>query len=224
LPNTLVVMAGGLGTRLRPITESCPKPLVEVNGHSVLHRLLANAAITGIRNVVISVRYLSEMIVAAVGNGDQYGLSITYINESIPLGTAGALTLIDSISEPVVCVLGDVLIDIDYRDLMEYHIKMGASSTMVTSMYSHKVPFGVVRSDLGNITAIDEKPVYDFQINAGVIVVNPDIIQSFPKGCFLTQPDIITHCINAGKIASEYPYRGNWIDIGTHEDLKRARR
>jgi NDP-sugar pyrophosphorylase family protein len=216
-------MAGGLGTRLRPLTESCPKPLVEVNGHSVLHRLLTNAAISGIRDVIISVRYLSEMIVEAVGNGDKYGLSISYIDEVIPLGTAGALTAIDELTNPVICVLGDVLINIDYRDLLRHHLEQDAAVTMVTSSYNHKVPFGVVMSDCMMIKTIEEKPVFEFKINAGIIVVNPDVVSSFPRQTFLTQPDIVNYCLSNGLSATEYFHQGNWFDIGTHDDLAKAK-
>jgi dTDP-glucose pyrophosphorylase/predicted transcriptional regulator len=223
LPNKLVVMAGGLGTRLRPITETCPKPLVEINGYSVLHRLLTNAANTGISDVTISVRYLSQMIVEAVGYGEKYGLTISYIDESQPLGTAGALTVLDSLSHPVICVLGDVLIDINYRDLVKYHLDRCAKVTLVTSLYVHKVPFGVVNSNNGLITSIKEKPMFEYMINAGVLVVDPDVISAFPRNSVLTQPEIVAHCINHGLTACEYCHNGSWFDIGSHEDLQRAR-
>jgi len=221
--NSIVVMAGGLGQRLRPITETCPKPLLIVRGKPILQNIIENARKEGFKKYIFVINYLGEMIEDYFGNGERFDIEIEYIRENSPLGTAGSLELIkDKVNEPIIITNGDLLTDINYSSILDYHNKHMANATMAVKANVIKNPYGVIKTDGLNITSIIEKPEYREYINAGVYVMGRDILKNIPSGEYFDMPDLFNLCIKMNEKVVAYPIYEEWIDIGRAEDLKHA--
>ena len=218
----VILMAGGLGSRLAPLTDSCPKPLLKVGNQPVLETLIENFLENGFHHFLISVNFQSEMIENYFQDGRQWGASIKYLREKKPLGTAGALGLLEEIPEqPLIVMNGDLLTKLNFRGLLEFHEEHDAPITMCVREYDFQIPYGVVKLDGSYASALEEKPVHKFFVNAGVYVINQEILTSIPKNQYYNMTDLITPLLEKKKVAS-FPIHEYWIDIGKVEDLRQA--
>jgi dTDP-glucose pyrophosphorylase/predicted transcriptional regulator len=223
LENMMVIMAGGRGTRLHPYTENCPKPLLEVNGKPILTHIIEGAKNEGISNFLISINYLGEMIQDFFKDGTELGVNIDYIREENPLGTAGALGLIEKRPDQTFLVTnGDLLVDIRYSELIEFHENQDAMGTMAIRAHEWQNPFGVVKTDGIFITDYFEKPKIQSYINAGVYVLDPKVLNKIEPGVRIDMPEIFERMLNANERVIAYPLHEPWRDIGRVDDLKEA--
>ncbi len=228
LPNVAVVMAGGRGTRLGDLTRDTPKPLMTVAGRSILEWIVLGLVGDGIRDIYVSVNYLADQIEEHLGDGSRLGCTVRYLREDpeLPLGTAGSLTLLreqrPDLAHPVVVMNGDLMVDYDASQLLEAHQRSGAAVTVATRTYQHEVPFGVVESEGGRVTALSEKPTLSFDINAAVYAVEPRALAWLPVGRASTMPELVETCLERDEPVTAWPIQSEWIDVGTPGDLARA--
>lgn len=222
-PNWVVLMAGGLGSRLRPLTESCPKPMLPVGGRPILESILESFAEQGFRRFFLSVNYLADAVRDHFGDGSDWGVDITYLHETKRLGTAGALSLLPGRpSDPVFVMNGDLLTRVRFDQMLNFHAEHAAAATMAVREYDFQVPYGVVRIDGSRIAGIDEKPVHRFFVNAGVYVLAPEVLQHVPADVFFDMPMLFESLLAQGLATSAYPIREFWLDIGRLEEFERA--
>lgn len=222
-PNPMVIMAGGLGTRLRPYTEDCPKPLLPVAGKPMLEHIIERAKGEGFRHFILAVNYLGHMIRDYFGDGSNWDIQIDYLNEQAPLGTAGAISLLDP--RPAVPFLvsnGDVLTDIRYGELLDFHVRHGALATMAVRQYEWQHPFGVVRTNGVDIVGLEEKPIARTQVNAGIYVLEPAAIEVLPAGERCDMPALFSRLLEQQARTIVYPMHEPWLDVGRRDDLERA--
>jgi dTDP-glucose pyrophosphorylase len=221
--NLFVIMAGGQGRRLLPHTSRIPKPMVEIDGKPILEHIVLRARTNGFVRFVIVVYHLAEVIEKYFGNGEKLGVDIAYIKETQPLGTAGGLALLNPIPDsPIVVTNGDVLTEINYRNLLDFHVESGSGATMAVRVYETQHPFGVVRLKGIDITSIDEKPVVSDYINAGVYVIEPSLLNRIESGIPLRMTDFFDSLSQSEVTTKAYLVHENWIDIGNPGDLERA--
>lgn len=224
-PNWVVLMAGGLGTRLRPLTENCPKPMLKVGGKPILENILESFFEQGFRKFFLSVNYLAQVVREYFGDGSQWDVDISYLHEDELLGTAGALSLLpERPSDPLVVMNGDLITRARFNDMVNFHSEHGAVATMAVREYDFQVPYGVVQLNDSNIVSIEEKPVNRFFVNAGIYTLSPQVVEYIPKRTFFDMPMLFDRMIAAGHSTSAYPLREYWMDIGHHEELERAQR
>jgi dTDP-glucose pyrophosphorylase/sulfur carrier protein ThiS len=224
LTNTMLVMAGGKGQRLYPETKLIPKPMVKINGIPMLEIILMRARSFGIRNFIISVHHLSDIIMDYFKDGQSLGVNISYIVEKEPLGTAGSLSLVNSNTEdPIIVSNADVLSDIDYSALMKFHIENNAKITVATKPYEWQNPFGVLQTEASKVTKYEEKPILRMNINAGVYVFNPKILKEIPIGIEINMNTYLNSMINKKVDVFAYPIHERWIDIGRPDELEYVR-
>lgn len=222
-PNLAVIMAGGLGERLRPLTNECPKPMLKVGGKPILEIMLNSLLKHGIRKVYISLNYKADIITDYFGDGSKMGMDIQYIHEKEKLGTAGALTLLPEKPKSSILVInGDLLTKINFLHMFEFHNKHQSNATMSVIKYDFQVPYGVVDINGESIIKINEKPTHNFFINAGLYVLDPEIIELIPNGKKFDMTQLFELCILNNKKVTAFPIREYWIDIGGPEDFKRA--
>lgn len=223
LPLQAVIMAGGFGTRLRPLTEDTPKPMLPVGDRPLLERTIERLSHAGIRSVNITTHYLAEKIHARIGDGSAYGVRVRYSHEDQPLGTAGALRRFDSeAEEPFLVINGDVMTTVNFRAMLDYHREHGAALTVAVRSFSIKVPYGVVDSDGPHVRAVREKPEVQVFVNAGVYLVEPSACALVPAGRAYDMPDLINDLVAANRTVVSFPVHEYWIDIGQHADYARA--
>lgn len=223
LPNWVVLMAGGLGTRLKPLTENCPKPMLHVGGKPILETILNSFIEQGFRQFFFSVNYQAEMVRSHFGDGSHWGAKFDYLHESKRLGTAGALSLLPGSSDhPIVVMNGDLLTRASFTDLLRFHAEHGAAATMAVREYDFQVPYGVVRVNDTAIAAIEEKPVHKFFVNAGIYVLSPEILAHIPPDTFFDMPTLFQRLIEQGLTTAAFPLREYWLDIGHMHDYEQA--
>lgn len=223
LDHQVVIMAGGEGRRLRPLTETIPKPMLPIGGRPILETIISNLARQGLYDLTISVNYRAEVITEHFGDGRKHGVRIRYLKEDRPLGTAGALSLLSQRPTQALLVTnGDVLTNLDYRNLLHYHRKSGASITLCVQQYTHTVPFGVVQIDQDRVTAMREKPVIEHFVSSGIYVLEPDVLDFIPSDGFFDMPTLIDRLLAENHHVSAFPIREYWVDVGRPEDLDRA--
>jgi dTDP-glucose pyrophosphorylase/CBS domain-containing protein len=222
LPLTAVVMAGGLGTRLRPLTEKLPKPMLPVGDRPLLELMIKQLRRAGIHRVNLTTHYKGEVIADHFGDGRNFGVEIRYVKEDHPLGTAGALSLLDVSNEPLLVINGDLLTHVDFRAMLDFHREYRGDMTMAVREYEFRVPYGVVETDGVTITGISEKPLVRHFINAGIYLLNPEIRQYIPNGQACDMPDLISRLVAERRRVVSFPVREYWLDIGQVEDYKRA--
>ncbi|MGH8249558.1 MAG: nucleotidyltransferase family protein [Steroidobacteraceae bacterium] len=224
-PNWVVLMAGGLGTRLHPLTNERPKALLPVGGKPILESILESFAEQGFKRIFLSVNYKAEMIRAHFGSGERWGIQIEYLVEERRLGTAGGLRLLpERPSAPVIVMNGDLLTRIRFDSLLKFHEGQRSAATMAVRDYELTVPYGVVQLDQARIAAIEEKPSRTFFVNAGIYILDPEALDELPEGRICDMPELFNRVIAAGKTTAAYPVREYWIDIGRIEELERANR
>lgn len=222
--NMMLIMAGGKGTRLRPHTEHCPKPLLPVGGKPMLEHIIERAKSDGFSHFVLAVHYLGHMIEEYFGDGSRMGISIDYLHEERPLGTAGALSLLSSIPDTAFVVSnGDVLTDIRYGELLEFHNRHAAVATMAVRLHEWQHPFGVVRTDGVDIVGFEEKPIARSHINAGIYVLNPEALHVLVADEHCDMPTLFSRLQERAARTIVYPMHEPWLDVGRAADLERAR-
>ena len=222
--NWVVLMAGGEGQRLRPLTENTPKPLLEVGGQPLLEHILESFSSLGFHNFFISVNYLANKIIDHMGDGSRFGVNISYLKETEKLGTAGALSLLPKPpSGPLLVMNGDVLTKLNFAALLDFHNLNNAAATMGVREYNWEIPYGVIKTEGNRLTAIVEKPVQQYFVNAGIYVLSPEAVARVPKnrGPF-DMPTLFEDLMNQGLTTAAYPIREYWLDIGQPNDLEKA--
>lgn len=224
LPNWIVLMAGGLGKRLRPYTNNRPKPLLEIGGKPIIEHIIEKLIGHGFKQFFLSVNYKAQMFVDYFGNGENWGVKINYLHENTTLGTGGGLSLLpESPRAPIIVMNGDLLTDINFDSLLRFHESQDSVATMAVREHDVQVPFGVVRFDGTQITEIDEKPVHKFFVNAGIYVLSPQALNYVPEQKYFDMPSLFEHLIALGQRTSAYPLREYWLDIGRIEEYEKAR-
>lgn len=222
--NPVVIMAGGLGTRLYPLTKDTPKPMLPINGKPILEKIMERLINQGFQNFYISINYLGEQIKEYFQDGSKWDISIKYIEETKRLGTAGALSKLTSvIKEPFIVMNGDIITDLDFREFLSFHISQNSESTMCLYKQVHQVPFGVVEFDNDNkIISMIEKPKNEYFINMGIYVINPETLEYIPKDDYYDMPSLFQNIIDNHKTTKVFLFYGLWNDIGRIEDYKSA--
>jgi NDP-sugar pyrophosphorylase family protein len=219
----MVIMAGGRGTRLLPHTAETPKPMLEVAGKPILEHIINRARNQGITNFLLSVNYLGSIIENYFQNGEKFGVSITYIREKEALGTAGGLSLIaDRFTEPIIVTNGDVLTDISYTALLDFHKVNQAKATMAIREFELQNPYGVVIMEGENISGYLEKPISKSFINAGVYVIEPECLLELEYGVYRDMPDLFSYLREKKNKVIAFPIHESWLDIGRPIDLLKA--
>lgn len=222
-PNWVILMAGGLGTRLHPLTKECPKPLLKVGGKPILEIIIESFAEQGFKQIFLSVNYKAEMIQDYFGEGDRWGVQLNYIHEKERLGTAGSLSLLpERPTTPMIVMNGDILTRTSFDSLLKFHEAQNAVATMAVRDYDYQVPYGVVRMNGTKIEAIEEKPIQHFFVNAGIYALSPEVLKYIPKNTFFDMPTLFENLISANQATAAYPLREYWLDIGRMSDLEKA--
>lgn len=223
-PNPVFLMAGGFGKRLRPYTDDCPKPLLEIGGKPILETIIENFVKSGFRQFFIAVHYRAEQIKNYFGSGDRWGVSITYIDELEPMGTAGAIGLMpeDLPDVPLIVMNGDILTQVDFTRLLAYHNEQQSIATMCVRQYEYQIPYGVVTLEQQRIVGIEEKPLQHCLANAGIYVLDHSLIQSIAQQKKLDMPTLFNQQIALGETVSMFPVNDYWLDIGREADFLRA--
>ncbi len=221
--NLMVIMAGGLGTRLRPHTENRPKPLIHVGGKPILEHIIERAKLEGFTQFLLAIHYLGHMIEDHFGNGDSLGVKIDYLREQFPIGTAGALSLIEPLPHtPFVVTNGDVITDIRYGELLDFHIHHNAAATMAVRVHEWQHPFGVVQTQGVEIVGFEEKPIARTHINAGVYALDPGVLGNLSNDAHCDMPTLFERLQAKGKRTVAYPMYEPWLDVGRPDDLLEA--
>jgi NDP-sugar pyrophosphorylase family protein len=216
-------MAGGLGSRLRPLTDEVPKPLLPIGGRPILELILRQLREAGADEVYISVGYKAELIRAYVADGRRLGLRVHYIDEPTPLGTAGALGYLKrDVRGPLLVMNGDILTKLDFRAFHQGHVAANAALTLGVREDRYQIPFGLVETSNGLVTKIREKPVQEYLVSAGIYVMSPPVIDAVSPGVRLDVPDLINDLVSRGERVRYHVIREKWIDIGALEDFHRA--
>ena len=219
-----LIMAGGFGTRLRPYTETVPKPMLEVNGRPMLEITIESLVKFGAKKIYISTHYLPHVIRDYFGDGGSFGVPIEYIHEATPLGTGGALALIPKSSEidNFLVINGDILTKLDVGMFLAHHIRAGALMTMASTQYSFQVPFGVLTTNKSRVIALEEKPSYQFSVNSGIYFIQRSVLDNLPKIGFFNMTDIANMLIDQDKVVECFPVYERWIDVGRPSDYELA--
>lgn len=217
-----VIMAGGFGKRLLPLTEKVPKPMLPVGNRPLLERTIAQLRKAGINRVSLTTHYLTESIVQHFGNGRAFGVELDYITEEHPLGTAGGLKLIKNLRGPLLVINGDILTGLPFQEMLNYHLKLGAVMTLGVRKYEVTVPFGVVECEGSKVRRIREKPSLNWLINAGVYLVEPVVQKYIPSGRRFDMTDLLERLIQDGHYVASFPIIEYWLDVGRHADYQQA--
>lgn len=223
LPVDVVIMAGGRGQRLQPLTNTIPKPLLKVGDKAIMEYNVDRLALYGIDDFWVSVKYLGEQIEAYFGDGSNKNIAINYIWESQALGTIGAVSKIDNFTQDYILVTNsDLLTNLDYEDLFIDFIEKDADISVVTIPYQVDIPYAVLETQAGDIKSFKEKPSYTYYSNGGIYLIKKTALQYLPKNSFFNATDLIEKLIAENLKVVSYPLVGYWLDIGKHEDFKKA--
>lgn len=223
ITNPVVLMLGGLGTRLRPLTESVPKPMLQIGNKPILETIVSHIADQGFVNFYFCINYLGEQIQSHFGDGSEWGIHIEYVNEGERMGTAGALSLLPEMpKEPFIVMNGDLLTKVDLTALLSFHSEYENDVTACVREYSQQVPYGVVDVDHARVTQIVEKPVYSYFVNAGIYALSAELIHKVPNGKFYDMPTLLDDVLaEKGKVGG-FPITEYWMDIGQIPDYEQA--
>jgi dTDP-glucose pyrophosphorylase len=226
LDTLAVIMAGGEGRRLRPLTHTTPKPLVKVGGKPLVEILIERLRRSGVVDVLVAVHHRSEMIREALGDGTRLGVTLAYVEEPKPLGTMGALTLVrDRLDRAFFVVNADILTKCDFRAMWEFHAaQAGAAMTVGVSLHQVDIPYGEFTLRGTRVTRVDEKPRKEFPINAGIYVVEPSVMDVVPVDDYFDATDLIRMLLDKGRLVAGYPIREYWLDVGHLHDFEKANR
>lgn len=223
--NPVFIMAGGFGTRLKPLTDKCPKPMLNVGGKPILETVIRSFIKAGFVNFYISTHFMPKVIQDYFGDGSGLGINITYIYEETPLGTGGALGLLPKELQdglPIIMINGDVLTNIDFQRVLDFHIENNATATVCVREYEYQIPYGVISGEGSRIKNMVEKPIQHFFINAGIYVVAPSVLKSIPVNHHIDMPSLLDLRMNQGDDILMFPIYEYWLDIGQMDDFNRA--
>jgi len=223
--NPVFIMAGGFGTRLKPLTDNCPKPMLKVGDKPILETVIKSFIKAGFSNFYISTHYMPEQIHEHFKDGEDLGVSIAYVHEDTPLGTGGALGLLpDSMPKdmPLIMINGDVLTTVNFERLLKFHEDKNADATMCVREYDYQIPYGVINGEGNKITSMVEKPVHRFFVNAGIYVLSPKVIKSVKKNERVDMPSLLERHMNERQNVLMFPIHEYWLDIGRMDDFNRA--
>jgi len=223
LPLRAVVMAGGYGTRLRPLTDELPKPMLPVGDRPLLEFIVEQLREAGIRQVNVATHYKGEMITEHFKDGQNFGVEIRYVKEDRPLGTAGALSMLEESDEPLLVINGDILTRVDFRAMLNFHREHKSDLTVAVSQYEFRVPYGVIATDGVAVTGISEKPLVRQFINAGIYLLNPSIRRLIPNGQPYDIPDLIQQLVKEARPVVCFPIQEYWLDIGESGQYDQAK-
>lgn len=222
-PNKVILMVGGLGTRLRPLTNDVPKPMLDVGNKPILHTIVENFVKYGYTDIIMCVNYKSEIIKEYFGNGDKFGVKIEYVLESKRMGTAGALSLLQKRPKDDFFVMnGDLLTNVNFEYLHEYHKDSNACASICIRKYEMQVPYGVVNVRANKVTSIEEKPTQSFFVSAGIYMFSPIVLDFIPKGVFYDMPTLFSELLKHDFPIHPFPIREYWLDIGRMDEYRRA--
>lgn len=217
-----VIMAGGFGKRLQPLTDDLPKPMLPVGGRPLMELIVDQLKEAGIHEIIVSTHYKPEKIIDHFGSGQDFDVKLTYVNEEQPLGTGGVLGLMQPPKESLLVVNGDILTRINFRTMHAYHQEQNADMTVAVSHFSLQVPYGVIECDGSRVRSISEKPQLNFFVNAGIYLLEPVVFQYIRTGESFNMTDLIQWLLDAGRSVVSFPVFEYWLDIGQLEDYRKA--
>ncbi|QHJ13436.1 UTP--glucose-1-phosphate uridylyltransferase [Paraglaciecola mesophila] len=221
--NEVVIMAGGLGSRLGELTKSTPKPMLEVGNQPMLQHLVELFREQGFCKFIFCVNYKKDVIQSYFKDGGDFGVKISYVEEEVRMGTAGALSLINQdFNAPFFVINADILTNLDFVSLLNFHEKMDAPATMCVRQYQIQIPYGVISNKGGHLKSIDEKPNFTFDVNAGIYLLSPNVTKFIPKNKFYDMPSLFERLMLEGLTPATFEVNDYWIDIGKREDLLQA--
>jgi dTDP-glucose pyrophosphorylase/CBS domain-containing protein len=222
LPVTAVVMAGGFGNRLRPLTEDLPKPMLPVGGRPLIERIFEQLLDVGVREINVMTHYKPERIIEHFGDGHAFGVKLSYVTEDRPLGTGGALALLPTPRQTLLVINGDILTQVDFRAMLSFHQEHGSEMTVAVRRYEIEVPYGVVECEGAWIRALKEKPQLGFLVNAGIYLLEPSVFDLIPNGKRFNMTDLIGWLLDKRRAVISFPIREYWLDIGQPADYVQA--
>ena len=221
--NKVVLMVGGLGSRLRPLTDNTPKPLLEVGNKPILEIIISNFAKCGFKKIILCVNYKSKMIEDYFGTGEYLGVEIQYVHETKRMGTAGGLSLLkEELNDPFFVKNGDLLTNINFEHMLNYHIENKSIATIGVKEYDFQVPYGVVQMQEQRVMKIVEKPMHKFFISTGIYILNSQALEIIPCDTFYDMPSLFEALLSQNKVVSSFPIREYWMDIGRISDYEQA--
>ncbi len=222
VPLRAVVMAGGEGSRMRPFTEDVPKPMLPLGDQPLMEIIIQQLRDAGIKHVNVTTHYKSEKITEHFGDGRNFGVEIAYVTEDRPLGTAGALGLMEVPKETILVINGDILTQVDFRAMLAFHQEYRGDLTMAVREYDVRVPFGVVECQGASVARLTEKPLLKFFVNAGIYLLEPMVYRYIPNGQRFDMTDLIQRLLDEGRRVVSFPIREYWLDIGLPDDYLKA--
>jgi dTDP-glucose pyrophosphorylase len=223
-PNAAIIMAGGEGRRLLPLTETVPKPMLRVAGRPILERIVLHLVGSGIGHIFLSVNYLADVIEGHFGDGSAFGANIEYLREQVPLGTAGALGLLaERPHDPLLVLNGDLVTNVDVSGMLDAHVARRSAATVGVRRYAHTIPFGCVERDGHRIVRFEEKPTLIREVNTGIYVLDPWVVGLVERGVPTTMPDVLGQVLERGEPVGAFEVEDDWIDVGQREQLTKAR-
>lgn len=223
LPIDVVIMAGGLGQRLQPLTASTPKPMLHVGTKPIIEHNIDRLILFGIYDIWVSVRYLAEQIENYFGDGQKKGVNIKYVHENEPLGTIGGISIIRDFQHDYILVTNsDILTNIDYEQFFLYFLKHDADLAIVSIPFQVKIPYAVLETEENNVTNFEEKPTYTYQCNGGIYLMKKSVLNYLQFNTFFNSTDLIELLIKNDRKVISYPFSGYWMDIGNHNDFEKA--
>lgn len=223
LPIDVIIMAGGRGTRLKPLTDNTPKPLLKVAGKPIIEHNIDRLITYGVDDFWISINYLGNQLKEYFQDGESKGVQIDYVTEKKPLGTVGAARTINNLKHNAVLITNsDILTNLDYEDFYQDFVRSDADLSVVTIPYEVLIPYAVLETDNGRVKSFKEKPTYTYYSNGGIYLVKKELLNLIPENEFYNATDLMEQLIKGGKKVKSYPLRGYWLDIGKHEDFQKA--
>jgi dTDP-glucose pyrophosphorylase len=223
-PNLAVVMCGGRGTRLAPLTNAVPKPMLKVAGRPILERIVLHLVGFGVRRIALAVNYLASQIEEHFDDGDRFGAQITYLHEDKPLGTAGALSLLpETPDSPIIVMNGDLVTQFSVAEMFKFHEVGGQMATMGVRRYFHTVPFGCIELDGNLVKTLEEKPTITRLVNTGIYIMNPSLLGRIPKGVEYHMPHLLEDSLRRSETVRAFEIVDDWIDVGQRDQLRQAR-
>jgi len=221
--NPVVIMAGGLGSRLAPLTDTTPKPLISIGDKPILETIIQNLRSFGFKKFYVSVNYKADMIQDYFGDGSKWSVQVNYLHEKQRMGTAGGLSLLPEVpTHPVIVMNADLLTTLNFDHLLNFHQKNSFSATMCLRDYNFQVPYGVVKIARNSVVGIEEKPAYNFFVNAGIYVLEPKLLSMIPKDTYFDMTNLFESLVQEKQKIGAFPIREYWIDIGQLSDLETA--
>lgn len=222
VPLQAIIMAGGAGRRLQPLTDETPKPMLPVGNRPIMEIIIERLRASGIRRVSVALHHRAEQITRHFGNGEDFGVEMKYVTEDRPLGTAGSLALLEPLRETLLVINGDILTQVDFRAMAAYHREHRADLTVGVTRFELQVPYGVVECEESLVRSLREKPVMVFFVNAGIYLIEPEVQRYVPNGRRFDMPDLIQSLLDGGRSVVSFPIHETWLDIGSPEDYRRA--